>query len=90
MLRRLAQRTTVLSLLFAVFVLCCGFWLAQPTPPAPDESFDIVVETTPDGLKFTCNEGCAWKTATQDCDDISTCAAHIDFNGIEKAQPRGE
>lgn len=89
------MRQFSLKTLFACLLLIISFGLAvwtilpHQSTASSHAGFEIVVEKTEDGFKFTCNEGCAWEEATRACDGSADCRTLLESRGIGRAPEGG-
>jgi hypothetical protein len=81
-----------LACLSMILVIGVVAWMMQPQPTSASShaTFEVVVEKTEDGLKFTCKDGCAWKEATRACDGSDDCRTLLDARGVGRAPAADE
>lgn len=81
----------VFACLSVLLVIGISAWTMHPqsTSASSNAGFEVMVEKTENGLKFTCKEGCAWKEATRTCDGSEDCRTLLEARGIGPA-PAGD
>lgn len=80
-----SYRRGLYGLVLPIVFLALSIWSftgVHPGSTTSDGEYTIVIERTADGLKLTCQDGCAWKKTKWECADSDDCRVEVDFKGV--------